>query len=247
MIITIIIKNTLPIREINFYSIKPVKGLTEKPILPRARKIPRRFNEGAATHLYQNPQERYRHAYFEVLELAAGDIDKRFDQEDFNTIKEIEVLLLKAANGEVTSSFNPIIQSYLDKDFDLDRLKTQLSLVSNMIRTAYTENPITKVTNVRTICEAMNTSHIYKGMLSEVDKLLKLLFTFPVTTATTERSFSSLRRIKTYLRSRMTDCRLNNLFLLYVHVSKTDALDLTSIAKQFISVNSRRINYFGHI
>ena len=84
-------------------------------------------------------------------------------------------------------------------------------------------------------------------MLSEVDKLLKLFFTFPVTTATAERSFSSLRRIKTYLRSRMTDCRLNNLFLLYVHVSKTDALDLTSIAKQFISVNSRRINYFGHI
>ena len=67
--------------------------LTDEPILPRARKIPRRFNEGAATHLYQNPQERYRHAYFEVLELAAGDIDKRFDQEDFNTIKEIGLRL----------------------------------------------------------------------------------------------------------------------------------------------------------
>lgn len=39
------------------------------------------------------------------------------------------------------------------------------------------------------------------GMLSEVDKLLNIYFTFPVTSATAERSFSSLRRIKTYLRS----------------------------------------------
>ena len=84
-------------------------------------------------------------------------------------------------------------------------------------------------------------------MLSEVDKLLKIYFTFPVTSATAERAFSSLRRIKTFLRSTMTQCRLNNLFLLYVHTDMTDMLDLTHIAKEFVSINSRRINYFGKI
>ena len=44
--------------------------------------------------------------------------------------------------------------------------------------------------------EAMNKSHVYKGMLSEVNKLLKFYLTFPVTTATAEWSFSSLWRIK---------------------------------------------------
>ena len=82
-------------------------------------------------------------------------------------------------------------------------------------------------------------------MLSEVNKLLQLYLTFPVTTATAERSFSALRRLKTFLRSTMTECRLNNLFLLYVHKSMTDALDSSHIAKDFVSVNSRRINYFG--
>ena len=104
---------------------------------------------------------------------------------------------------------------------------------------------MTKVTNIRTIAEAMNTSDIYKTMLSEVNKLLKLYFTFPVTTATAERSFSSLRRIKTFLRSTMSECRLNNLFILYVHKSLTDALDLSKIAKDFVSVNYRRMKYFG--
>ena len=70
----------------------------------------------------------------------------------------------------------------------------------------------------------MEQSAIYKDMLSEVDKVLKIFFTFPVTSATAERSFSSLRRLKTLLRSTMTHCRLNNLFMLYIHTSKTDAL-----------------------
>ena len=65
-----------------------------------------------------------------------------------------------------------------------------------------------------TISDAMNTSTIYKSMLSEVDKLLKLYYTFPVTTASSERSFSSLRRIKTFLRTTMTECRLNNVFFI---------------------------------
>ena len=65
----------------------------------------------------------------------------------------------------------------------------------------------------------------------------------PISTA--ERSFSSLRRLKTYLRSNMTDSRLNNLFLLHIHSERTDKLDLYHVAKAFASVNQRRVNYFG--
>ena len=56
-------------------------------------------------------------------------------------------------------------------------------------------------------------SAIYKDILSEVDKVLKIFFTFPVTNVTAERSLSSLMRLNTYLRSTMTHCRLNYLFI----------------------------------
>ena len=46
-------------------------------------------------------------------------------------------------------------------------------------------------------------------MFSEVDVLLQLYLTIPATTATAERSFSALRRVRTYLRSTMTEKRLN--------------------------------------
>ena len=195
-------------------------SLTEEPCLPRQRKLPRRFDDGSAAHQYENPKSRYRHLYFEVLELAAGEVDRRFDHEDLHTMKEIKLLLLNAGNGENLDSFHPLVSSFLQNDFDLNRLKTHLSPVKDMINEANTGSvPVRRVTNVRTISEAMNTSQIYKTMLSEVYKLLKLYITFPVTTASSERSFSSLRRIKTFLRSSMTECRLNNLFLLYVYKS----------------------------
>ena len=45
----------------------------------------------------------------------------------------------------------------------------------------------------------------------------------------------------------MTSCRLNNLFLMYVHQDLTDSLDICKIARDFVSVNSRRKHYFGNL
>ncbi|GBN63283.1 repressor of the inhibitor of the protein kinase, partial [Araneus ventricosus] len=47
--------------------------------------------------------------------------------------------------------------------------------------------------------------------------LLKLLAVQPVSVATVERSFSSLRRLKTYLRNTTSESRLNGLALLSIH------------------------------
>lgn len=62
-----------------------------------------------------------------------------------------------------------------------------------------------------------------------VKKLLQILATLPVTTCSSERSFSTLRRLKTYLRNTIGSNRLNGLALLNVHrditVSAGEVLD----------------------
>ena len=103
--------------------------------------------------------------------------------------------------------------------------------------------PTTKVTNVRTVCSIMAEISLGKEMLSEVVRLIKLFYTIPVTTSTAERTFSALRRLKTYLRTTMSQARLNHL---YVHKDRTDKIDLDKIANSFINVTERR-NYFGHV
>lgn len=125
------------------------------------------------------------------------------------------------ANGKSESQPDEQLLKYLENDIDKGRFLSQLTMVSDLIKSAFQHNPIKSVTNVRTIADAMNQSNIYKRMLGEIDKVLKIYFTIPVTTATAERSFSSVRRLKTYLRSTMTQMRLNNLFILYVHPEKT--------------------------
>ncbi|XP_050301517.1 uncharacterized protein LOC126739760 [Anthonomus grandis grandis] len=51
----------------------------------------------------------------------------------------------------------------------------------------------------------------------EIKKALQILVALPCTTCTVERSFSSLRRIKTWLRSTMSETRLNGLAVMSVH------------------------------
>ena len=51
---------------------------------------------------------------------------------------------------------------------------------------------IRQATTVRTICEAMNKGP-YKVMLEEIHKLLRLYFTIPITSSSSERAFSTLR------------------------------------------------------
>lgn len=92
----------------------------------------------------------------------------------------------------------------------------------------------------------MNQNNIYKSMLSEIDKRLTIFSSFPVTSATAERIFI-IALTKNIFTQHYVDCWLNNLFLLYVHLNETDALDLREIANEFVSVNSPIISYFGKL
>ena len=50
-----------------------------------------------------------------------------------------------------------------------------------------------------------------------INSFLTILLTLPVSTAGVERSFSTLRRVKTWLRSRMGEKRMTGLALLNIH------------------------------
>ena len=82
-------------------------------------------------------------------------------------------------------------------------------------------------------------------MLNEVHQLVRIYLTVPMTTATAERTFLTLRRLKNYLQSTMTQKRLNDIVLLHTHKHPTDELDLTEVASDFSGANSRRRAFFG--
>uniref|UniRef100_A0A8R7PL24 HAT C-terminal dimerisation domain-containing protein n=1 Tax=Triticum urartu TaxID=4572 RepID=A0A8R7PL24_TRIUA len=59
-----------------------------------------------------------------------------------------------------------------------------------------------------------------------VDRLLRLVITLPVSTATTERAFSAMKLVKTRLRNRMGDDFLRHYMVVYI--GKEIAAKITS-------------------
>ena len=120
--------------------------------------------------------------------------------------------MIKCANGDFQDIVPESIKDFLKDDVDLAQLHIQLCMLPDMIKAAFNSS-VKQATNVRTIASAMLESEVYRRMLTEVHKLLVLYFTFPVTASTAERSFSSLRRLKSYLQNTMNACRLNNCYM----------------------------------
>ena len=104
-----------------------------------------------------------------------------------------------------------------------------------------------KITKISTVCQLLNAQQIGKTMFYEYCKLITLYLTVPVTTATAERSFSVLNRIKTYLRCTMSQQRLNHVIIPHIHKDKLDLLDLKSVCSDFISKNENRKTFFGAV
>jgi len=71
--------------------------------------------------------------------------------------------------------------------------------------------------------------------------LLTILGTLPVSVATSERSFSTMRRLKTYLRSSIRNERMTGRALLSIH--KDRQTDKEKIMNDFVASSNRRSDF----
>ena len=129
-----------------------------------------------------------------------------------NRFSELNLSLLKALEGLVPNSSEFLDMSILSpflSHYSIDKtaVESEASVAKNFL------------------CEhdAAPSLHEAYSLLSQVPecfpetiKCYQIAMTIGVTSATAERSFSSLRRVKTYLRSMMGQTRLSDLALLYI-------------------------------
>ncbi|GFU26907.1 zinc finger MYM-type protein 1 [Nephila pilipes] len=95
--------------------------------------------------------------------------------------------------------------------------------------------------------DTMNTPieiyRVAKEMVStfpNVEILLKIFLTIPISNASGEISFSILKRVKNYLRSRMGEDKLNSMAILYIEQDVLNQIDTAKIIDQFAQEKSRR-------
>ena len=216
------------------------KSSVENPKLPRKRKVPERFEMGAAeAEFVSSAEAHFRQIYYAAIDHITTAIVDRYDSQDFNTYLQAEQLLLKCVKGSTYEMEFETVTKFYGDDFHPKTLKSQLQALSANFESDKKLEDITLSAIVKYF-----ESESVRNWLSDVLKLLKLVLIMPATNATSERSFSSLRRIKTFLRSTMTQSRLNSLMTLHVHRDYVDKLVLREIATEFIQ-KGQRITIFG--
>ncbi len=224
---------------------KQLKLDVDEPKLPRQRKVPRRYEVGSSipdqSH-QTSVQDMYKHTYFEVIDYVMQAITSKFDQKGYKTLANLEHIL---CNEEANlNDYNDGFELY-ESDFNRELLETQLVVLhSNLSSDIKSEHGGAKVKII--IGYLQNSSKCEKEFYSEVIKLCKIILVMPATNALSERSFSILRRLKTWLRSTMQQTRLNWCMILHTHTDETDELDLRAIANEFVCRNSSRQRIFGH-
>ena len=176
--------------------------------------------------------------YYAVLDTAVNCIEERIKQPGLQLYVSIEQLLLDAANGQVTDERLSSVCDFFREDIDRERLRTQLLVLPELCK----RQSVTKVGELKSHLVDLGLSAY---MFSEVQTLLKLFYVIPGSSATAERSFSVMRRIKNYLRTTMTSQRLNSVMLLHVHRELADALDMNILVNDFVTGSSNRKEIFG--
>jgi len=216
----------------------------DDPKLPRKRGVPKKLEDfqgyGPAKPAQpEEPEDLYRKHYFEALDLVINCINDRFDQEDYKTYAMTQELLLKAAKNQNYDSEFAEVTKFYHSDLDESLLKSQLKILGDDIPT------ITEM-NFSDIVEYLKSLHTgMRKHQSEIFLLSKLTLVCPATNATSERSFSALRRVKNYLQSTMNQVRLNNVMMLHVHKDRTDGLSLIDVGNEFVSGSEHRVTIFG--
>ena len=168
-------------------------------------------------------------------------IRDRFQQRDYSMYSNLEQVLIKACTKKDYSHELKEITDLFQADFNKSELDTQLQLLSLM--------------NIKIAGKSLTFQDIHKhiqslpqsqvALISQVCLATKFVLLMPATNAVSERSASAMRRLKTYLRTTMTQFRLNNVMVLHIHRHLTDKVDNTGVLKEFVSAIDDRRKHFG--
>jgi hypothetical protein len=196
--------------------------------LPRRRNPPKRFSGPCEPHHSPTIHDHYRAIYFHLIDTAIMQLRIRFQTNpDLHKYKLLEAVVLNRASVEN-------IQQHAD--FKNDLLEAQLKI----FHANHVADNVSAVANI-----LKKLSPDARRLFDQIEKLVRLLLVNPASSAEAERSFSALRRLKTWLRSTMGQTRLNSTAICHIHKSLLDQVDLSLLMTEFISKSEIRKNIFG--
>lgn len=182
--------------------------------------------------------------FIPLLDSIIEDLNDRFTDEILNVF-ELNVLVpniilektqsdLHLLNDSVNSILDYMMKVNPMNDIDIlsMNLKSELLFWSE-----YWKQKSTKIPD----CALSALKECSKEIYPTINMLLQILCTIPVTVASAERSFSSLKRLKSWLRSTMSQEKLSGLALLHIH--RDINVYVENVIDKFGKVKERKLEF----
>jgi hypothetical protein len=203
----------------------------EKRIIRRKKQ----FNEIVNDETTQSAEESFRIDYFlYIVDQAISSIQSRFEQ--FQMYENIFGFLfnfkkLKSLDDDSLQKKCFNLEGFLKDDIDGLDLFSELKVLTEILQIEESA-PIDTLNYIKRLDSFPNASIAYR-----------ILLTIPVTVASAERSFSKLKLIKSYLRSTMSQERLNGLAILSIEKEMLKKLEYKNLISNFASQKARRMHF----
>ena len=124
-------------------------------------------------------------------------------------------------------------------DIDVNEVRTEAFVLSTVFQSVEVDKFEDILQHIRTV------SYNERKLIPSICNIINLILVNPATSCTPGRSFSTARRLKTWLRSTMKCKRFNNLGILLTHKEMTDDINLVTIGNEFISKHAERKLHLG--
>jgi hypothetical protein len=225
-------------------SSKPVAqalDITDRLKDKRVRKAKRQSDEIADDEARSlSALQTFRQECFLVLDRVSAEIKERFEATTTisTNFKMIIPKHLRAATvEEISLSVENLCDLYKD-DFDSADLKRELGTLKNWLPTILAEDPETA--DPMELLNAILDFRMQSAFVN-VCIAIRIFLTMPVTVASADRSFSKLKLIKNYLRSKMKQERLSGLAIMSIEYETAKSIDYSDIINKFAQAKAREV------
>lgn len=190
--------------------------------MPRIHRPPKRGAGEAAANAPSVSVEYFRHKFFKILDTADVQFRERFHQTSLEVLEKLENVLVTGKSDAIVDQYPEINRRMLD--VQLAMFKSNNTYILSKEAAEILRGMLPEV----------------RGLFDQVEVLVRLLLVVPALSAEAERSFSALRRLKTWLRNSMLQEHLTNVAVCHIHQERLDALKTNKQTKRLPGI------YFCH-
>ena len=165
--------------------------------------------------------------YYEVLDSIIGEMKRRFSHETRPLIRACSACMPGSSFLNATT-MQPLIVHY------------KLNFEDISVQAEECKRFLARKKDVNSLSDVLHHLLPVKEAFVELYKLLTIVLTMGVSTASCERSFSCLKRLKSYLRAGMGQDRLNSMALLAIERDLSGKIDIDEAIELFARIDKNR-------